>query len=228
MKKILLSLVMLFAAFSVNASVTSDKNINTKIENIKVEVKESIAYNEELKISYSINPRDAKNLNLVWDIVGTKKGVTVEFVGSKNTNSSDGEVVIKINNTLDKEATLTLNAKQNGKVLSSTKLVVESKEETKERVVAEVETLISSLDTEINNKNYEKNKEIVEKIEELLEENTEFKDLIDNELLSQYETISETVNNYQVTNNNLLIIIVVIILIIVFASLIFWIFKKED
>ena len=227
MKKILLSLFALFMSISVNASVTGNVS-NVKIESIDVEVNENIGYSEELKVNYSINPRDAKNLNLVWDVTGIKKGVTVEFVSSKNTNTADGEVVIKVNNTLDSDVTLTLRAKQNGKVLSSTKLVVESKEETEERVVTEIEELISSLDEEINNKNYEKNKEIVEEIESLLENNSEFKDSIDSDLLTQYEVISETVYNYEVTNNKTFIIIISIILIIVFSVLIYWIFKKED
>jgi len=228
MKKILLSLVMLFAVVSVNASVTTNTTTNVKIQSIDVEVKENISYNEELKIGYSISPRDAKNLKLTWDVTGIKKGITVEFVGSKNTTTADGEVVIKVNNTLDGEVTLTLRAKQNGKVLSSTKLVVESKEETKERIVTEIEELISSLDNEINNNNYEKNKQIVEEIESLLENNSEFKDIVDSDLLTQYEAISQTVNDYEVTNNKTFILIVSILLIFVFAALIYWIFKKED
>lgn len=228
MKKILLTLLILLGTVSVNASVNSNSTTNVKIENIKVEVKENIGYNEQLIVNYSINPRDAKNLNLAWDVTGIKKGITVEFVGSKNTNSADGEVVLKINNTLDKEVTLTLRAKQNGKVLSSTKLLVETKEETNERVVNEIESLISNLDEKISNKNYEKNKNAVEEIEELLKNNPEVEDLLDDELQEKYQTISETVNNYEVKNNNTIIIIVAVLLIIVFAALIFWIFKKED
>ena len=227
MKKILLSLLMLFAFISVNASVNTTTS-NVKIESVDVNVQENIGYNEELVVKYSITPRDAKNLNLVWDVTGIKKGVTVEFVGSKNTNTADGEVVLKINNTLDKEVTLTLRAKQNGKVLTSTKLVVETKEETVERVVTEIENLISSLDEKINNKNYDSNKATVEKIEELLKNNALVEESVDSDLLDRYDAISETVNNYEVSNNKTFVLIVSILLIIVFAVLIFWIFKKED
>lgn len=227
MKKILLSFLMLFAFISVNASVNTTTS-NVKIESVDVNVQENIGYNEELVVKYSITPRDAKNLNLVWDVTGIKKGVTVEFVGSKNTNTADGEVVLKINNTLDKEVTLTLRAKQNGKVLTSTKLVVETKEETVERVVTEIENLISSLDEKINNKNYDSNKATVEKIEELLKNNALVEESVDSDLLDRYDAISETVNNYEVSNNKSFVLIVSILLIIVFAVLIFWIFKKED
>ena len=227
MKKILLSFLMLFAFISVNASVNTTTS-NVKIESVDVNVQENIGYNEELVVKYSITPRDAKNLNLVWDVTGIKKGVTVEFVGSKNTNTADGEVVLKINNTLDKEVTLTLRAKQNGKVLTSTKLVVETKEETVERVVTEIENLISSLDEKINNKNYDSNKATVEKIEELLKNNALVEESVDSDLLDRYDAISETVNNYEVSNNKTFVLIVSILLIIVFAVLIFWIFKKED
>ena len=72
MKKFLLSLLVLFSFVTVSASTNTTVS-NIKIENIEVKVQEKIGYNEELEIRYSINPRDAKNLNLVWEVTGTKK-----------------------------------------------------------------------------------------------------------------------------------------------------------
>lgn len=226
MKKFLLGLFVLFSFVTVSAS-TGGSVSTIKIENIEVEVKENIGYNEELTVSYSINPRDAKNLNLVWDVTGIKKGITVEFVSGKNTSVSDGEVVLKINNTLDEEVTLTLRAKQNGKVLSTTKLVIETKKETIERVATSVEDLINNLDEKINNDNYEENLENVEKIEELLENNSEVEDALDDELLEKYENVKDAVDEFE-PNNNTFVIVVSVILIIIFGLLIVWIFKKED
>lgn len=227
MKKFLLSLFVLFSFITVSAS-TSGNVSNIKIENIEVKVQEKIGYNEELEISYSINPRDAKNLNLTWEVSGTKKGVTVEFVSSNSTSSSDGIVTIKINNTLDKEVELTLKAKQNGKVLSSTKLLVETKEETNTRVISEVTALINKLDEKITNDNYEDNLDMVNEIDELLEKNSEIKDEIEDELLEKYETVKTLVNDFDVNGNKTFVLIVSIILVVIFSVLIIWIFLKED
>ena len=157
MKKFLLTILVLFAFVNVNAS-TNKKVNNIKIESIDVKVKENIGYNEELKVSYSINPRDAKDLNLTWSIEGLKKGVTASFVSSKKTSLSDGEVVIKLNNTLNKDVTLTLKASQKGKTISTTKLVVESEKNTYDRVTKQLNDLITNLDEKINNKNYDDTK----------------------------------------------------------------------
>ena len=226
MKKFLLSLFVLFSFVTVSAS-TGGSVSNIKIENIEVKVQEEIGYNEELEISYSINPRDAKNLNLVWEVTGTKKGVSVEFISSNSTNTADGTVTIKVNNTLDKEVTLTLKAKQNGKVLSSTKLVVENKEETVNRLVTEVTALINNLDEKINKKNYEQNLETIEEITELLENNPEIEDELEESLLNKYETVKTNVNDYS-ENNKLFVLIVSVILVIIFSILVIWIFMKED
>ena len=227
MKKFLLSLFILFSFISVSASTGTNVS-NIKIENIDVEVKENISYNDELSISYSINPRDAKNLKLVWDVTGINKGITVEFISEKNTSAYEGNIVIKVNNTLDEAVTLTLKARQNGKVLSSTKLVVESKNQTIDRITTEVNELIENLDEKINKDNYEENYDNVEKIDELLENNQEIKDSIESELLKKYETVKESVNTFDVNSNKTFVITVSIILIIVFLILIVWIFKKED
>ena len=226
MKKFLLSLLVLFSFVTVSASTNTTVS-NIKIENIEVKVSENVGYNEELEIPFSINPRDAKNLNLVWEVTGTKKGVTVEFVSSNSTNSSDGSIKIKVNNTLDKNVTLTLRAKQNGKVLSTTKLVVETKEETFTRLVAEFNALVNNLDEKINRKNYDSNLATIEKITELLEKNPEVKDELDDELLNKYETIKTAVNDYS-QNNKTFVLVVSIILVIIFSVLVIWIFMKED
>jgi len=226
MKKFLLGLFVLFSFVTVSAS-TGGNVSNIKIENIEVKVQEKIGYNEELEISYSINPRDAKNLNLVWEVTGTKKGVTVEFVTSNSTNTADGEVKIKVNNTLDKDVTLTLRAKQNGKVLSSTKLVVETKEETVNRLVTEVTALINNLDEKINKNNYDENLETIEEITEILENNPEIEDELEEELLSKYEIVKTATNDYS-ENNKTFVLIVSVILVIIFSVLVIWIFMKED
>lgn len=227
MRKFLLSLFILFSFISVSAS-TGTNGGNIKIENIDVEVKENISYNDELSISYSISPRDAKNLKLVWDMTGIKKGITVEFVSGKNTSTAEGKVVVKVNNTLDEAVTLTLKAKQNGKVLSSTKLVVESKKQTTDRITKEVNELIGNLDEKINKDNYEENTKNIEKIDELLDNNSEIKDSIESELLKKYETVKEAVNTFDANSNKTFVITVSIILVIIFLILIVWIFKKED
>lgn len=227
MKKFLLSLFVLFSFVSVNASTNTTVS-NIKIENIEVNVRESIGYNEEIEISYSINPRDAKNLNLVWEVIGTKKGVTVEFVTSNSTNTADGSVTIKVNNTLDKDITLTLRAKQNGKVMSSTKFTVETKEETISRVTTRVSELINSLDEKINKNNYEENLEAIEEITELLENNPEIEDELDKELLQKYEAVKTLVNEYDVDSNKTFVLIVSVILVVIFSVLVIWIFMKED
>lgn len=227
MKKFLLSLFILFSFISVSAS-TGTSVSNIKIENIDVEVKENISYNDELSISYSINPRDAKNLKLVWDVTGIKKGITVEFISGKNTSTYEGNIVIKVNNTLDEAVTLTLKAKQNGKVLSSTKIVVESKSQTTDRITKEIKGLIENLDEKINKDNYEENLKNVEKIDELLDNNSEIKDSIESELLKKYETVKESVDTFDINSNKIFVITVSIILVIIFLILIIWIFKKED
>lgn len=227
MKKFLLSLFVLFSFITVSAS-TSGNVSNIKIENIEVKVQEKIGYNEELEINYSINPRDAKNLNLVWEVSGTKKGVTVEFVSSNSSNTSDGTITIKINNTLDKEVELTLKAKQNGKVLSSTKLKVETKEETNTRVISEVTDLINKLDEKTTNDNYEDNLDMINEISDLLEKNSEIKDELEDELLEKYETVKTLVNDFDVNGNKTFVLIVSVILVVIFSVLIIWIFLKED
>lgn len=227
MKKFLLSLFVLFSFITVSAS-TSGNVSNIKIENIEVKVQEKIGYNEELEINYSINPRDAKNLNLVWEVSGTKKGVTVEFVSSNSSNTSDGTITIKINNTLDKEVELTLKAKQNGKVLSSTKLKVETKEETNTRVISEVTDLINKLDEKITNDNYGDNLDMINEISDLLEKNSEIKDELEDELLEKYETVKTLVNDFDVNGNKTFVLIVSVILVVIFSVLIIWIFLKED
>ena len=227
MKKFLLSLLVLFSFVTVSASTNTTVS-NIKIENIEVKLQEKIGYNEELEISYSINPRDAKNLNLVWEVIGTKKGVTVEFVTSNSTNASDGTIKVKVNNTLDKEVTLTLRAKQNGKVLSSTKLTVETKDETVNRVTTEVTALISGLDEKINKNNYEKNLEAIEEITKLLENNPEVKDELEENLLNKYEAVKTLVNEYDAESNKTFVLIVSVILVVIFSILVIWIFMKED
>lgn len=225
MKKVLLSLIALFTFVNVNASMKTDVK-DVKIENIKVEVNEKVGYNEELKIKFSINPRDAENLNLTWEVSGLKKGITATFVNGKTTNVSDGEVTLKLENTLDKDVKLTLKATQNRKVLYSKDLTIETKNNTIERVTNEVNELIEKLDEKINKNNYDDNKEIVDKIEELLKNNSEVKEKISTDLLTKYDNIKDKVDNYN--DNKNVIIGVSIGLAVVFSGLMFWIFKKEE
>lgn len=224
MKKILLTIFMLFTVITVDASIKGNVN-NIKIENVKVNVKESIGYNEELKVNYSINPRDAKNLKLDWKIEGLKKGITVDFANGKTTNEAEGIITLKVNNTLDKTVVLTLKAVQNNKVISTTKLNVENKNITVERVNKELETLINNLDEKLNKENYEENKEDIEKINELLKNNSEVK--LSDELQSKYENVKENVNNYK-ENNKAFVIGVSAGLVVVFSGLLYWIFKREE
>ena len=227
MKKFLLSLVMLLSVVSVNASTGSSVS-NIKIEEVKIITEEKVGYSEEIKVSYSITPRDAENLNLTWEVKGVKKGITVEFISSNKTSTADGEIIVKVNNTKDEEVTLTLNAKQKSKVLAKTDIVVESKNDTVSRVTEEVENLILNLNEKTNNNTYDDNLKIVEEVEELLDKYLEVTDSIDSELLEKYEMIKVSVEEYEPTNNKAFIIGVLVILLAVFSTMIFWIFKKED
>ena len=227
MKKFLLSLVMLLSVVSVNASTGSSVS-NIKIEEVKIITEEKVGYSEEIKVSYSITPRDAENLNLTWEVKGVKKGITVEFISSNKTSTADGEIILKVNNTKDEEVTLTLSAKQKSKVLAKTDIVVESKNDTVSRVTEEVENLILNLNEKTNNNTYDDNLKIVEEVEELLDKYPEVTDSIDSELLEKYEMIKVSVEEYEPTNNKAFIIGVLVILLAVFSTMIFWIFKKED
>lgn len=227
MKKFLLSLVMLLSVVSVNASTGSSVS-NIKIEEVKIITEEKVGYSEEIKVSYSITPRDAENLNLTWEVKGVKKGITVEFISSNKTSTADGEIIVKVDNTKDEEVTLTLNAKQKSKVLAKTDIVVESKNDTVSRVTEEVENLILNLNEKTNNNTYDDNLKIVEEVEELLDKYPEVTDSIDSELLEKYEMIKVSVEEYEPTNNKAFIIGVLVILLAVFSTMIFWIFKKED
>lgn len=223
-KKLLIIFMMLFAV-NVNAS-TNVKVKNIKIEDVSVTIKDTISYNEEVKVTYTINPNDAKNKALTWEVKGIKKGVKVEFVNGKTTKNASGEVLIKFSNDTEKDVSLTLNVKQNNKVLFTKKLNVQSKENTNNRLVSEVTDLINGIDNKITKNNYESNKSKVLEIGKLLE-NEEVKSLLDSSLLDKYNTALNNVNNYS-SNNNTVTIIISGVLVVVFSLLIYWIFKKED
>ena len=196
-----------------------------KMENVKVEVNEKIGYNEEVKVKYTVNPRDAKDVNLMWSIVGLEDGVTVDFVSSSTTNSSDGEIVLKVNNTLDRDVVLTLKALQKGEVYGKVDLNIQSRANTSERVTKELDELIGSLDEEINNDNYEDNKSIVEKVDKLLRENPDLR--LGDELNNKYLAAKESVNNFKPENKGV-VIGVSAGLAAAFSGLLYWIFKKES
>ena len=230
MKKFLFSImIMILVIVSVNVSAaTSGAVKNIKIQDVNVEVSENIGYNEKLTVKYSVNPRDASNLNITWSVTGLKKGTTLEFVSSNKTNSSDGEIELQVNNTNEKDVTLYLVGKQNGKTISKTKLIIENKSKTIEIVTEEVNNLISNLDEKINKNNFDENKEAIAKINELLENNSEIKDALDSELSSKLEDVKTAIESYETNNNQLSVKIISIALVVIFSALIFWIFKKED
>lgn len=227
MKKILLGIAMLFVAFTVNAT-TGGKVSNIGIEDIKVTIPENIGYNEKLEVEYTINPKDASNVKLLWDVTGVKKGVTVEFVSEKETKSATGSFVVNINNTTEKEVTLKLVAKQNNKVLSTTELKVEAKEKTISRVTGEVTELITELDEKINKKNYEDNKDSLDKIETSLENNEEIENLIEEDLLTKYENVKTSLTEYEENQGKTFTIIISVVLVALFTVGMFLIFKKEE
>lgn len=227
MKKILLGIAILLMAVSVNAS-TGDKVTNIKIEDIKITMEENIGYSETLEIKYSINPTDASNTNLVWSISGLKTGITANFVNGNETSQSTGVLAIEINNTLDKEVTLKLIAKQNEKTVNTTNLKVETKESTVKRVTGEVEELILDLDEKFNKENYEDNKEILDTIESELEKNEEIEELIDQDLLTRYNDAKDAMNTYEENQNKTFTIVISIVLVAIFVVGMFLIFKKEE
>ena len=230
MKKFLFSImIMILVIVSVNVSAATSGEVKSiKIQDVNVEVSENIGYNEKLTVKYSVNPRDASNLNITWSVTGLKKGTTLEFVSSNKTNSSDGEIELQVNNTNEKDVTLYLVGKQNGKTISKTKLIIENKSKTIERVTEEVNNLISNLDEKINKNNFDENKEAIAKINELLENNSEIKDALDSELSSKLEDVKTAIESYETNNNQLSVKIISIALVVIFSALIFWIFKKED
>ena len=226
MKKILFGIALLFMFVSVSASTgTNEKNIN--IENINIILPEAIGYNENLEVKYSINPVDASNTNLDWSITGTKTGVTVSF-NKTSTTDSEGTIVVSINNTTDKEVTLKLVAKQNGKTVNTTELKVETKDVTIERVTGEVTDLINGLDEKFNKKNYEENKEALDKIEKSLNDNKEVEELLDEDLLVKYNDAQSLMTKYEESQGKTLTIIISIALVLLFIFGMFLIFKKEE
>ena len=224
MKKVFLAIFMMFIFVTVNASVKPEDEI-IKMESVKLEVNEKIGYNEEVKVKFTVNPRDSKDVNLMWSVVGLEDGVTVDFVSSSTTNSSDGEIVLKVNNSLDRDVVLTLRAAQKGEVYGRVDLNVESRANTSERVVKELDELIGSLDEEINSDNYEDNKSIVEKVDKLLKENPDLK--LGDELNAKYLAAKESVNNFKPENKGV-VIGVSAGLAAAFSGLLYWIFKKEN
>lgn len=223
MKKVLLFVSMFLLTISVSAS-TQSKESKIGIENIKVELKENIGYNDEVTFKYSINPIDATNTNLSWEIKKVN-GVNVTFVESKTTEST-GEVTFNVENTTKKSVDLTLYAKQNGKVVSTNKFTVEAKDETLERVTKEVTDAINALDEEITNDNYEEVKETIAEIEKELQDE-ELKSAISEELLTKYENVKAASDEFT-PKSNTLIAIITVALVIIFTGLLFWIFNKED
>lgn len=224
MKKVFLAIFMMFIFVTVNASVKPEDEI-IKMESVKLEVNEKIGYNEEIKVKYTVNPRDSKDVNLMWSIVGLEDGVKVDFVNGSTTNSSDGEIILKVNNSLDEDVVLTLRATQKGEVYGKVDLNIESRANTSERVVKELDELIGSLDEEINEDNYDDNKSIVEKVEKLLKENPDLK--LGEELNAKYVVIKDKVNDYKPENKGV-IIGVSAGLAAAFSGLLYWIFKKEN
>ena len=91
MKKILLGIIALFMAVTVNAS-TAENVTYIKIEDIKVTLKENIGYNEKLRIDYKINPLDASNTKLVWSVSGLKNGISAEFETNTETTKEEGTI----------------------------------------------------------------------------------------------------------------------------------------
>jgi molecular chaperone DnaK (HSP70) len=227
MKKILFTVTLLFLSImSVNASTSANPS-KISIENIKITIGKNIGYNEELEVKYSINPSDATNKNLVWSLTGIKKGITAVFVSAKTTTDKEGTVKIQLNNTTSNTVTLKLVVKQNGKTLSTTKLNVESKTQTIDRVVGEVKELISNLDEKINNRNYETNKESINKIDELLTNNEEIKELIDEDLLTKYNNVKEAVAKHEENSEKTFTIVISVVLVAMFITGMFLIFRKE-
>lgn len=227
MKKILLGIAMLFIAITVNAS-TGKKVTNILIEDIKVTIPEHIGYNEELEVQFSINPKDASNTNLEWDVTGIKKGITVEFTSEKTTKNAEGIISLKINNETEEEVTLKLITKQDSKTVNTKELKVEPKEKTINRVTGEVTELITELDEEITKKNYEDNKDSLEKIDESLEANKEIKDLVETDLLTKYENVKSSLTEYEKNQGKTFTIVISVVLVALFTLGMILIFKKEE
>ena len=89
-KKLLIIFMMLFAV-NVNAS-TNVKVKNIKIEDVSVTVKDTISYNEEVKVTYTINPNDAKNKVIgLRDVVA--KSIKLRILATSDNLASGKEVL---------------------------------------------------------------------------------------------------------------------------------------
>ena len=212
MKKILLGIIALFMAVTVNAS-TAENVTYIKIEDIKVTLKENIGYNEKLRIDYKINPLD---------------GISAEFETNTETTKEEGTIKINLKNSLDEEVTLKLIAKQDDKVVSETTLKVEAKNTTIERVTKEVKEAINKLDTNLTKKNYEENKELLNEINDALENNSEVEELLDKDLLAKYEDAKVAMDKYEQIQGKTFTIVISIVLVVIFIMGMYLVFKKDE
>ena len=201
MKKILLGIIALFMAVTVNAS-TAENVTYIKIEDIKVTLKENIGYNEKLRIDYKINPLDASNTKLVWSVSGLKNGISAEFETNTETTKEEGTIKINLKNSLDEEVTLKLIAKQDDKVVSETTLKVEAKNTTIERVTNE--------------------------INDALENNSEVEELLDKDLLAKYEDAKVAMDKYEQIQGKTFTIVISIVLVVIFIMGMYLVFKKDE
>lgn len=227
MKKILLGIIALFMAVTVNAS-TAENVTYIKIEDIKVTLKENIGYNEKLRIDYKINPLDASNTKLAWSVSGLKNGISAEFETNTETTKEEGTIKINLKNSLDEEVTLKLIAKQDDKVVSETTLKVEAKNTTIERVTKEVKEAINKLDTNLTKKNYEENKELLNEINDALENNSEVEELLDKDLLAKYEDAKVAMDKYEQIQGKTFTIVISIVLVVIFIMGMYLVFKKDE
>ena len=225
MKKFILFLLFFMFLFNVNASSKVGNEI--LLEEVKLEVSTKISYKEVLEVNYELLPRDVDNKKLDWRIVNKNTSLAVKL-SDISTNLQKGIFVLDIENKSDKSLSFKLEVLQNKKVLSFVDIVVESKEETEDRLfledLEELKKLIKRLDVSINKNNKDENKYLLEEIDLV---SSDLKSELSEEELEKVELVYKNIDEYNLKVENNKKIVIIILLSIGFFIVLTLMFRKE-
>jgi len=225
MKKFILFLLFFMFLFNVNASSKVGNEI--LLEEVKLEVSTKISYKEVLEVNYELLPRDVDNKKLDWRIVNKNTSLAVKL-SDISTNLQKGIFVLDIENKSDKSLSFKLEVLQNKKVLSFIDIVVESKEETEDRLfledLEELKKLIKRLDVSINKNNKDENKYLLEEIDLV---SSDLKSELSEEELEKVELVYKNIDEYNLKVENNKKIVIIILLSIGFFIVLTLMFRKE-